>query len=180
MEMKKLLVALSIMTCPAYAYDDYDLGIPDFPGEYLIQSVQSSLCLDIEAASEKENANVQQYRCKGSSNQRFRIQPIIFDDALYVTFQNVKSGRSLTIDPGTLGRRSDNIVQKLQTVYTNEEVVLWQLDYVQADAFMIRSFDWHAGCLDIENASMEQKANVQVFQDCHEGPNQLFRLIPIF
>lgn len=178
--MRKLLLALSFLATTSYAYDHDEWDVPSFPGEYMIQSVHSGLCLDIEGASLNENANVQQYRCKASGNQRFKIITLIFDDALYVSFKNVKSGRSLAIDHGTQDSRSENVVQKMNTVYTNEEVVLWRLVPTIGDAMMIKSFDWEAGCLDVKKASLEQKGNIQVFDECHGESNQLFRLIPVF
>lgn len=178
-----ILIAGLALSIPAFSspFEDYDdYNIVPLPGEFMIQAVHSGKCLDIKSKSKDEGANVQQYRCKSSKNQLFRAQVTIFDDAPYFSFINVNSGLSIAIQPYTLGDRSDNVYQIENTIYTNEEVVLWSLIPTSGgDAFLIRSFDGSAGCLDVVHKETDNGANVQVFAECHGGLNQQFKFLPV-
>ena len=184
--MKFLLFGLGLaFATSSVAYDsefeDYDdYNIKPFPKQFMIQAVHSGKCLDVKGKSKEEGANIQQYRCKESSNQLFRAEVLIFDDAPYYSLVNIGSGRSIGIQPGTLNEKSDNVYQVKHTVYTDEEIVLWNLIKASGgDAFMIKSFNWSAGCLDIVHKEMEDRANAQVFSECHGGLNQQFRFIAV-
>ena len=73
-----------------------------------------------------------------------------------------------------LGDRSDNVVLRQDAHHVSEEEIYWSLREVERDRFLIRS--WEGDCLDIYNSSKDNGANLQVFQECHEGKNQQFEI----
>jgi hypothetical protein len=167
-----------------------------------ITNVNSGKCLDVENGSMNDNANVQQFMCLGQTNQKWYIRNNLLHSAKGRPFDSTPlrwfdfilfadhSGKCLDIEAAG----SSTNVQQYRfwpgpfSIQRGEAPNQWWY-LVPAPGgdsyYIINNRDWHHRrdeesinlALDVENASPEDNANVQVYP-FHGGTNQMWRISP--
>ena len=133
----------------------------------------SGKCLDVVNASTADQANVQQFICRGTANQRWYVIPNIIPttnapDGTY-RIVNMNSGKCLDVVNASIADQA-NVQQFTCHGTANQR---WIIREIPGDPYSIDVFiNVNSGkCLDVVNASTADQANVQQFT-CHGGRNQ--------
>lgn len=137
--------------------------------EYLIVNVRSGKCLEVEGASSKVHASVNQFSCNNQANQHWIFAS---DD----TIINVNSGLCLDI-AGDIPNNHAKLQQFPCHARDNQHFI--QLGREDgAVAIQLQALhSWK--CLDVPGGSLDDSVQIQQF-DCHNGLNQLWLIIPAF
>lgn len=137
---------------------------------YRIISKDSGKCLDVQARSMADGANVQQYGCHNLDNQMWRL--VQAGDGFW-HIMAVHSGKCLEVENQGTGDKV-NVRQKQFDGRDNQK---WEL--VDAGDGTCRIVVKHSGkCLEVAGASADDGANVQQHR-CHDGNNQTWRFEPV-
>lgn len=146
---------------------------PDDWNLIMLKNRNSGKCLDVAGSSHEKGANVIQYNCNRTTNQLWRVSYWGTRNAKkYYKIINHESGQSLDV-AGSSRDNGGNVAQWTYGPTTNQ---LWEI---------IESESEHGGfdrtyqlkpmhsekCLDVEDASKSDSANVQQYS-CHSGNNQ--------
>lgn len=131
-----------------------------------IVSRLSNKCLDVEGASNRNAANIQQWGCSGGSNQLWDIVDLGRGE---YSIMSQRSNKALTVGGGS----SDgaNVEQSRWQGGDNQR---WRLERAGNGAYRIISTATNS-CLDVEGAKREDGANIQVW-GCSGGANQAWLL----
>jgi hypothetical protein len=130
------------------------------------------MCLDVANASNADNANVQQYPCQGTANQRWYLQPDNPYTPTYYYIKSLQSHKCLDIAGAVLGN-GGNAQQYGCIGVTNQR---WQISAASAattDWFYVKSVN-SGRCLTVAGASTSSNANVDQY-DCVNQDNQRWR-----
>ena len=153
---------------PGYGRPPIGGSTPDgsvfFSGD--IVSRLSGKCLDVEGASSRDAANVQQWTCSGGSNQKWNVIQLGRGQFSIISRG---SNKALTVSGG--GGDGANVEQFRWSGGENQR---WRLDKGRNDTFQIVSVS-HNSCLDVEGAKRENGANIQLW-GCSGGANQAWVL----
>jgi hypothetical protein len=130
-----------------------------------IVSRNSNKCLDVQGASSRENANVQQWGCSGGANQKWDIVDLGRGQYSIIS-QN--SNKALTVSGGGDGA---NVEQNRYNGGANQR---WRLERAGNGAYRIINLSTNS-CLDVEGAKRDDGANIQMW-GCSGGANQTWLL----
>ncbi len=135
---------------------------------YQIVSKNSQKCLDVEAGSKENGANIQQWSCFGGNNQKWELRKIEGD---YYQIISKESDKCLDVENRSMENganvhqwrcvgeeenwNSDNQKWKLRKVGSYYQIISKRSDK----------------CLDVENRSTENGANVQQWRCVGEEEN---------
>jgi hypothetical protein len=131
-----------------------------------IVSRLSSKCLDVESASNRSNANIQQWGCSGGSNQLWDIVDLGRGEYSIIS---QRSNKALTVGGG-----SSDGANVAQDRWQGGDSQRWRLERAGNGSYRIVSVATNS-CLDVEGAKREDGANIQVW-GCSGGANQTWLL----
>lgn len=135
-------------------------------GRYAIASVHSGKCVDVDAASKADGANVQQYQCNGSGAQQFDVSAI--GNGWYKII-NVNSGKALDVAGASLANGA-NVQQWSDNGSGAQRFAIQKgIDPIQ---FSIKNQN-SGKCVDVADWSTNDRGNIQQW-DCGNGNNQKF------
>jgi hypothetical protein len=140
---------------------------PIADGTYTIVSAFSGKCVDVDAASKADGANVQQYQCNGTGAQSFAVKNM---GGGWYRFLNTNSGKA--IDVASASTADGANVQQWTDNGTNAQrfSVAAGSDPTQ---FTIQNEN-SGKCLDVADWSTNDRGNIQQWS-CTGGVNQKFR-----
>ena len=101
-----------------------------FNGRYILKAVHSNKCADVNGGSTANLANIIQWSCSGSANQRWTITPT--SDGAY-TLQAVHSGKCMEVANSSTANGA-NVQQNSCTGAANQK---WNIQYVGGDAYKL-------------------------------------------
>ena len=135
---------------------------PSFP---MLLARNSGKCLDVSGGSTVDGANLIQWPCHGSDNQRWKVQST--DDG-YIMLQSKHSGKCLDV-----ARESTvdgaNMIQWSCHGRDNQK---WKVE-VTNDGFVMLQSKHSGKCLDVSGGSTVDGANL-IQWPCHGSKNQKF------
>jgi Ricin-type beta-trefoil lectin domain-like len=130
-----------------------------------IPSLATEKCLDVASASLSSGADVVQFTCNGSANQRWRVQPSHVLGRFYL--QNERSGLCLDV---RVGGPRDGTLQQYTCHYRANQLFL--LPRVLDASGGVRLIAQHSSfCLDVPGGQDADGLNIQQWP-CHLGSNQ--------
>ncbi len=137
----------------------------EFVGVFELVNEKSSKCLDVEAASLNDGANVQQYDCNSTNAQKWQIEEIVGEPGVY-SIRNV--GSNLLLDVAW-GGQSSNIQQWSTTVGASQRK--WLIDNNGPGKIKIRPLADPSRCLYVSGGNTYSGANVKK-KSCWETRSQ--------
>ncbi len=141
--------------------------LPNFTEpEYLLKNVGSGKCLDVAGGSLDNGANVHQWDCHNTANQRWKIQ---VEGDLYKLI-NVQTGKVLDVS----GVSQDNGANVHQWDWLNYANQKWS--FINKSEGIIQIKSQNSGkCLDVSGSSKTNGGNILQWS-CHDGTNQQWTL----
>ena len=149
--------------------------VPGENGFSRIISLHSEKCLEIMEPPPKYGVNVRQNECRDTEYQLWRVQPYPRADTAYRIVSEY-SGKALDLS----GLSLDSGANVQQYRLHGGDNQWWTLSPVgeQNGHTIYRIISLHSGkALDVEDASLEDRANVQQFR-YHGGANQHWKMVP--
>jgi hypothetical protein len=141
-----------------------------FPaGTYTIKSVYDSKCVDIDAASTADSAQVQQYTCNGTGAQSFAV---IDEGSGWYKILNINSGKAIDITAASTANGA-NVQQYTDNGTGAQRFSIVPTDLDDPTAFSIMN-QTSGKCLDIRDWSTADRGTLQQW-DCSGGMNQSWR-----
>jgi chitinase len=141
-----------------------------FPaGTYTIESVNSSKCIDINAASTADGGNVQQYACNGTGAQSFNV---VDEGSGWYKLLNSNSGKAVDVAAASTANGA-NVQQYTDNGTAAQRFSIAPADTSDPTAFALMN-ETSGKCLDVANWSTADKGNIQQWS-CTGGANQSFR-----
>ncbi|MCA9201240.1 MAG: RICIN domain-containing protein, partial [Planctomycetales bacterium] len=142
-------------------------SIPGFTEpEYILKSVNSPKCLEVDGWNTSNGGNVQQWGCTKSSNQRWKLIP----EGDYYKLINVNSGKALDVAGGS----SSDGANVHQWDYVGANNQKWKLVNSDNGSFELKAVHSNK-CLDVAGISTADGANVHQWS-CTGGNNQKWTL----
>jgi chitinase len=141
-----------------------------FPaGTYTIKSAYDSKCVDINAASTANSAQVQQYTCNGTGAQSFAV---IDEGSGWYKILNTNSGKAIDITAASTANGA-NVQQYTDNGTGAQRFSIVPTDSDDPTAFSIMN-QTSGKCLDIKDWSTADRGTLQQW-DCTGGMNQSWR-----
>ncbi|NYJ29305.1 RICIN domain-containing protein [Galbitalea soli] len=156
---------LTLQTASGDGSQDWALVAQTVPtaGYEKLTNRNSGMCLDVNAASTADGANVQQWTCNGGTNQAWQVQAV---GSTFVQLVNRNSGKCLDVSGSSLSN-GGNVDQLGCTGLANQ---LWQVQSVGSG--YVQLVNRNSGlCLDVNAFSTSNGGNVQQWA-CTGGSNQ--------
>jgi chitinase len=145
-----------------------------FPaGTYTMQVVYSGKCIDVNAASTADGANVQQYTCNGTGAQSFQV---VDEGSGWYKILNTNSGKAIDVTSASTADGA-NVQQWTDNGTEAQRFSIVVTDSSDPTAFSIMNEN-SSKCLDDQDWSTADRGNIQQWS-CSGGTNQSFRFYPI-
>jgi hypothetical protein len=149
--------------------------IPAEEGFFRIVSAHSGKCLEVMEPPQQYGVNVHQNECRDTDYQRWRVQLYPHADT---ACRIVSENSGMALDVSRLSLDSGANVKQYRIHGGDNQ--WWTLSPVgeQNGHSIYRIISLHSGkALDVENAGLEDRANVQQFR-YHGGANQHWKMAP--
>ncbi len=134
---------------------------------YELKAVHSDKCADVRRSSMDDTADIIQYQCWNTDNQRWQLQPSAHG---FYQIVALHSGKCLDVRGSNIHNNAD-IIQYQCGNTTNQ---LWRLREGPSGTYVIQAMH-SCKCLDVRRSSQENGADIIQYQ-CGNTTNQRWRL----
>jgi poly(beta-D-mannuronate) lyase len=138
-------------------------------GGYIMRAVNSGKCVDVEAGSTADGANVRQWDCDGRASEKWQLHDL--GGEVY----EVKSAAGKCLDVyGASTADGANVIQWTCKQSTNQK---WKVISAGSGVYQLQAV--HSGkCLDVAGGSTLSGANIQQFT-CQSVDRQRFKVLSL-